>query len=129
MNKRIICAAMAAAALVACEKNEAKLQSVDEETVTFEVTVPETYAEAGGSSVSVTCTKGMKEIVALVNAPDMSAAVTLDDLKALRSDLNENSMQSLIMEGSTTVDPSTVETVVVDVRRIVAKDSESPLCI
>ena len=151
MNKRIICAAMAAAALVACEKNEAKLQSVDEETVTFEVTVPvertkaasdaaesavskcqvlvysassgvlETYAEAEGSSVSVTCTKGMKEIVALVNAPDMSAAVTLDDLKALRSDLNENSMQSLVMEGSTTVDPSTVETVVVDVRRIVSK--------
>lgn len=151
MNKRIICAAMAAAVLAACEKNEAKLQSVEEQMVTLEVSVPvertratsaaaesnvgkcqilvysaasgvlETHEEANGSSVTVTCTKGPKEIVALVNAPDMSSAVTLSDLKAAKSYLKDNSLESLVMEGSKTVDPDTAASIAVDVRRLVSK--------
>lgn len=151
MNKRIICAAMAAAAIVACEKKEAKLPGGDGQTVTLEVTVPvektkaltsasesavnncqvlvysassgvlETHEEAGSSSVTVTCTKGPKQIVALVNAPDMSSAVTYSQLLEARSHLEENSLQSLVMEGCRTVDPDTTASVTVDVRRLVSK--------
>ncbi len=142
---------MAAAAIVACEKKEAKLPVDEGQTVTLEVKVPvertkalsdasesvvnncqilvysassgvlETHEESGSSSVTVTCTKGPKEIVALVNAPDMSSAVTYSQLQEARSLLEENSMQSLVMEGSRTVDPDTAENVTVDVRRLVSK--------
>lgn len=151
MNKKIICAAMAAAAVVACEKKEVELQGVDEKTVTLEVSVPvertkalasgaesavsscqilvysassgvlETHAESGTSSVSVTCTTGPKEIVALVNAPDMSSAVTYSQLQEARSHLEDNSLQAFVMEGNKTVDPDTASSVTVDVRRLVSK--------
>lgn len=82
----------------------------------------ETYAVASSGSVEVKCTRGQKEIVVLANAPDVSSALSYDDLLKAKSYLKDNSLGSFVMEGYESLDlTSDCGTVVIDVRRIVSK--------
>lgn len=78
--------------------------------------------EPTASSVTLKCTAGPKEVVVLANAPDVSGLVSYDSFVSTRSLLSDNGPGGLVMEGhAETVITSAVNSVTVDVRRIVAK--------
>ena len=77
--------------------------------------------EPSASSVTLKCTAGPKEVVVLANAPDVSGLVSYDSFVSTRSLLSDNGPGGLVMEGhAETVITSAVNSVTVDVRRIVA---------
>lgn len=74
------------------------------------------------SSVTLECTAGQKEIVVLANAPDVSSAVSYDEFVKMRSNLSDNAVGSLVMEGSSPAEiTSATNSVTVDIRRLAAK--------
>ena len=84
----------------------------------------EVYAspDPTASSVTLKCTAGPKDVVVLANAPDMSGAVSYDAFIAASSLLADNTAGNLVMEGHTACEiTSAVNSVTVDIRRIVAK--------
>lgn len=151
MKKKILFAAVSIAALVACVKNEQPSACAEKKTVELEVSVPayatkadggesdisdcqilvysldtgmlEAYAHTDGigASVKIQCTVGQKEVVVLGNAPDMSSAVRLTDLKVARSSLSHNSLGALVMEGSKIVSLTASSSETINVKRVVSK--------
>lgn len=141
---------LAAAALVGCEVNDAVSEPEDERTVRLEVRLPsdltkvigteeenavknlqvfvfdhngmlEAYAKSTSSSLSLSCSSGTKEVVALVNAQDLTDVVSLVDLEGRRSYLADNSIGSFVMEGRSTPTLRASSSVEIPVCRIASR--------
>lgn len=157
MKKIMFSAAAAAIALVGCieKTGETPVESGDEVMMTF--TVPqlatkasgtssddvvndlqifvfggsgilEAYKQASSSSLSMTCTTGSKQIVAVVNAPALTQVKTLTDLREQTSRLADNDVSSLIMDGITsTVLTAASGTVPINVYRHAARVAVSKI--
>ena len=88
----------------------------------------EVYGSAEGSELSLECTSGEREFVAIANAGDLSGIKTKAELESESSALSENRAGNLVMSGSAvrTVgqsgDGAAVQ-VPITVRRLVAKVS------
>lgn len=83
--------------------------------------VYETSGTASGASVSLTCTTGEKQLVALVNAPQEPNVGTISELRQRRSDLNDCSVGSLVMSGETSVVLTTSGSVTMSVTRLASR--------
>lgn len=106
------------------EGDEGESAVVDYQVLIYDASsrMLETYAVASSGNVEVKCTRGQKEILVLANAPDVSTALSYDDLLKAKSYLKDNSRGSFVMEGTKSLDlTSESGTVVIDVRRIVSK--------
>lgn len=57
------------------------------------------YQSAENTTLTVNCTTGEKDIVALVNAPDMTEITTLTGLKTAVSNLSDNEINKFVMYG------------------------------
>lgn len=157
MIRRFLFAASAALTFAGCSRSLAEpVASEDDGLYTLRVTVPapatksmlgaddsaiedlqilvfdedgllEAYEAGPGNSHSFQCTKGVKEVVALVNAPSMQNVASYSDLVAVSSDLvGDNRPGRLVMEGkaSLTVDGSQeMHTATIEVRRLATKIS------
>ncbi|MGM9735541.1 MAG: fimbrial protein [Candidatus Cryptobacteroides sp.] len=73
------------------------------------------------SSLSLTCTTGEKDVVALVNAAPQEGILYLSDLKARTTDLSGNTGGYLVMEGITRKKLKAAETVTVPVSRCASR--------
>ena len=73
------------------------------------------------SSVTVSCTKGDREVYAVVNAPDLKDIATKTDLLAAKSALSDNNESNFVMIGKTNADLPSELPVNVEVDRIVSK--------
>lgn len=151
MNIRKMCAVMlAAAALMGCEVNDAVPETEKERNVQLEVRLPseltkvvgteeenavknlqvfvfdhngmlEAYAKSNANSLSLSCSSGTKEVVALVNAKELSDVVSLVDLEGRRSYLADNSIGSFVMEGRSTPTLRASSSVEIPVFRIASR--------
>lgn len=83
----------------------------------------EAYGSQNASSVKLRCLPGVKDIVALVNAPSLSGIATMSELLSKTSSLSDNAKGKLVMsgilEGKTL--SATSNSATVDVSRIAAK--------
>ena len=73
------------------------------------------------STVTVSCTKGNREVYAVVNAPDLKDIATKTDLLAAKSALSDNDESNFVMIGKTNADLPSKLPVNVEVDRIVSK--------
>ena len=73
------------------------------------------------STVTVSCTKGNREVYAVVNAPDLKDIATKTDLLATKSALSDNDESNFVMIGKTNADLPSELPVNVEVDRIVSK--------
>ena len=73
------------------------------------------------STVTVSCTKGNREVYAVVNAPDLKDIATKTDLLAAKSALSDNDESNFVMIGKTNADLPSELPVNVEVDRIVSK--------
>ena len=73
------------------------------------------------STVTVSCTKGNREVFAVVNAPDLKDIATKTDLLAAKSALSDNDESNFVMIGKTNADLPSELPVNVEVDRIVSK--------
>lgn len=73
------------------------------------------------STVTVSCTKGNREVYAVVNAPDLKDIATKTDLLAAKSALSDNDESNFVMIGKTNADLPSELPVNVEVGRIVSK--------
>ena len=151
MNKRIAMAAMAACCMMAACSEKIEVSHEMEGMVAdihFCVPVPETklsgivsensvnslqifvfgldgkieaYGSASSKSLSLTCTTGEKDVVALVNAAPQRNILYLSDLKARTTDLSENTGGYLVMEGITRKKLNSSETVTIPVSRCASR--------
>ena len=66
----------------------------------------EAYArpEADSDEISVNCRVGTKEVIVLANAPDVQDVFSYDEFMRERSDLADNAIGELVMEGLKDVD-------------------------
>lgn len=83
----------------------------------------EAYGNTQSSSLSLDCIPGTKQVVALVNAPDLSGISSYAGLTGQISSLSDNEVGTLVMEGEKSVNLATSTTVTVPVSRLVAKIS------
>lgn len=74
-------------------------------------------------SALVPATSGQRDVWAVVNAPDLDALMTVDELKAAVTKLSENAADSFVMTGSVTQDLVDGGQVPITVKRIVARVS------
>ena len=82
----------------------------------------ETSSEkARGSAMALTCTTGEKKIVALVNAPEESPVVNIEELRARVVDLNKCEAGSIVMCGEITKTLSASSIVAMQVQRLAVK--------
>ena len=83
----------------------------------------EAYGNQNASSVKLKCLPGVKDIVALVNAPSFSGIATKAELLSKTSSLSDNAKGDLVMSGLLEDETlsATSKTVTVDVSRIAAK--------
>lgn len=81
------------------------------------------YASSETSSgIKISCTTGDKDIVAIVNAPDLKSYSTKADLLTAKSLLADNSLENFVMTGEKTDQPISAEEVVtIEVKRLVAR--------
>ena len=79
------------------------------------------YGKAESGSVKVSTTTGMKDIYALVNAPDLSTVSKKEELLASVSELSANSLTNFEMVGNVSKEISASVSVTVPVKRIVAR--------
>lgn len=81
------------------------------------------YASSETSSgIKISCTTGEKDIVAIVNAPDLKSYSTKSDLLAAKSLLADNSLENFVMTGEKLDQPISAEDVVtIEVKRLVAR--------
>lgn len=79
------------------------------------------YGKAESGSVKVSTTTGMKDIYALVNAPDLSTVSKKAELLASVSELSANSLTNFEMVGNVSKEISASVSVTVPVKRIVAR--------
>ena len=73
------------------------------------------------SSVTVSCTKGDREVYAVVNAPDLKDIATKTDLLAAKSALTDNDESNFVMFGKTDATLPSELPVNVEVDRMVSK--------
>ena len=73
------------------------------------------------STVTVSCTKGNREVYAVVNAPDLKDIATKTDMLAAKSALSDNDESNFVMIGKTNADLPSELPVNVEVDRIVSK--------
>lgn len=83
--------------------------------------VYETSSSGGGSTLSLTCTTGEKQIVALVNAPKESGVKNISELRARTADLTDCAENSIVMAGEVTKVLEASTTLTMTVERIAAK--------
>lgn len=77
---------------------------------------------ASADEVEIRCRLGLKEIVVLANAPDVSDVISYDDFLKKRSSLEDNAVGKLVMEGHTSLDlGASGGSVTVDLRRLASK--------
>lgn len=82
----------------------------------------EAYGTSSNSTgVSLTCTTGEKDVVALVNASPLENVVSLADLKSRTTNLSDNTASNLVMEGIERKTLKVAETVVIPVTRCAAR--------
>lgn len=81
----------------------------------------ETSQSASASSVSLTCTTGEKQIVALVNAEPEASVGNINELRSRTSDLKDSSPESLVMAGEKTVTLTTSGSVEMPVTRLASR--------
>ena len=83
----------------------------------------EAYAsgDESQSSVSLSCSTGQKEIVALVNAMPHGDVKSLTDLESRRSDLADNRQDSFVMEGRLMMNLTSNAVTQIDVSRIASR--------
>lgn len=81
----------------------------------------ETSSYGNGASLSLTCTTGEKQIVALVNAPQETGVRNIAELRARTSGLADCSEDSIVMAGEVTEVLEASSTLTVAVERLAAK--------
>lgn len=83
----------------------------------------EDYQSKSGSSLGeLSCTKGTKTVVAVVNSKtSLSSIANFDDLKKIKSDLADNEASYCVMEGMQQIDVTDSQTLNLTVSRKVAK--------
>ena len=81
----------------------------------------ETSSFGDGASLSLTCTTGEKQIVALVNAPKESGVKNIAELRARTADLADCSEDSIVMAGEVTKVLEASSTLTLSVERLAAK--------
>lgn len=150
MKRKLYFAAIAAAALTACNEQLSVLSDENAGKVELGVTLPagmtkvtdvsnedavndlqvfvfnesgnlEAYGRDQNSSLTLKCLPGSKNVVALVNAPLMSSIASYQELKGKKSALTDNKVGSLVMEGEKAIDLDVSSNVTIPVKRIVAK--------
>ena len=72
-------------------------------------------------SIVLTCKAGLKKIVCLVNAPEVTDATTYSELCSTSSFLTDNSIDSMVMSGETEVNLTATSSVTIPVSRLAAK--------
>ncbi len=84
----------------------------------------EAYAKSTANTATVECTNGVKTILAIANAPDITDVTTKDEMDLKVSNLKENSKGSFVMYGAVT-DTLSVSTkkLSIPVTRLVARVS------
>lgn len=81
----------------------------------------EAYAQGTSQSLSLSCSSGVKEVVALVNAKELTDVISLVDLEGRRTYLSDNSADSFVMEGRATPTLRADSTVDIPVFRIASR--------
>ena len=157
MVKNLMCAAFAALALVGCNEDFVEpLGGQTGEKVQLTVTIPtnetkvtgnpsdgqinniqvfvfdkngvyETSEQGYGSALSLTCTTGEKNIVALVNAPRETSVANITDLKTRIVDMSQCEAGSIIMSGEVKKTLTATSIVAMQVQRLAAKVSVSQI--
>ena len=89
----------------------------------------EAYGHADGTSLSLTCVPGVKEVVALVNERQLTDITTIAELKENTSYLKDNSRGSLVMEGIDTVNLVASSSLPITVRREAARISVEEIAV
>ena len=153
MLKKMFFAAFAAVALTGCnEKNDNVYEKLDQEKIRLTVNLPqvatkvtgvpadaqvndvqifvfdknglyEASSHASASTLSLTCTTGEKQIVALVNAPLEGSVTNITELRSRTVDLNACSTGNIVMTGEITEVLAASTTVTMQVERLAAKVS------
>lgn len=102
--------------------DESKVNSL--QVFVFNADNREAYRSVSGAmSTLVPATSGERTVWAVVNAPDLSSVMTLSGLKDSVSSLADNSRDSFVMTGSSTLELTDGGNVPITVRRIVARVS------
>lgn len=83
--------------------------------------VLEAFKTGTGSSLTLTCTSGEKTIAVFANAESMAAVNRYSELDQKVSDLSENEVGGLVMEGYKEVELSSSGTVNIALKRLAAK--------
>ena len=151
MFKKMIFAAMAAVAVIGCNEKDVEMPDVQNgEKIQLTVNLPQAATKVTGaptddkvnnvqifvfdknglyeasthstsSSLSLTCTTGEKQIVALVNAPLENGVTNIADLRSRTSDLNDCSAGNIVMSGEITEELTASTTVTMPVERLAAR--------
>lgn len=100
-------------------KNEKTISTL--QVFVFRGDMLDAYGTASGSSLSLTCTAGSREVYALVNAPDLKSISSKNALLSTMVDLNANAVNALVMVGNRTVALPTTEAVAISVTRMVSR--------
>ncbi len=83
--------------------------------------VYETSSNGSGSSLSLTCTSGEKQIVALANAPIETGVTDINVLRSRISDLKDCAVGSIVMAGEVSKTLTASSTVTIQVERLAAR--------
>ncbi len=83
--------------------------------------VYETSSSGSGASLSLTCTTGEKQIVALANAPQELGVKNISELRARTADLKDCSAGLVVMAGEVTKVLESSSTVTISVERLAAR--------
>lgn len=80
------------------------------------------YGKSNASEVQLNCTVGDKDIVAAVNAPDLTYVASMSDFRNAKSELSDNAPGNFVMTGSVPFSISEADNEIpVSVRRLVAR--------
>lgn len=81
------------------------------------------WSSSGGNSLSLQCTSGEREVVAIANAPEIPAVSSRSALEEQISSLGDNSPGGLVMSGSRNVSLTASSSLSVTVSRLAARVS------
>jgi hypothetical protein len=151
MKSKFYLAALAAAALAACDRvcpvendehvemvrlgvtipdSETKVSGITDEAAVRNVQVLvfdrttgalENYGISSTKTIVLDCVPGQKTIVALANAPDVSGMKSYSELTATASLLSDNKIGALVMEGSMDITLAKSTDITIPLSRIAAK--------
>lgn len=157
MFKKMIFAAFAAVAVISCNEKDVEISHAQAgEKIQLTVNLPqavtkvtgnpsdaqvsdvqifvfdknglyETSSRATASTLSLTCTTGEKNIVALVNAPIEGSITNIAELRSRTSDLSDCSSGHIVMSGELTEELTSSTTVTMQVERLAARVAVSQI--